>query len=70
MGLATAPIVVLIAFVFLATNRIGRNIENPFEGLPNDIPMTALANTIETDLRQGVNEDYPAPVRAENGVLM
>jgi ion channel-forming bestrophin family protein len=71
MGLATAPLVVLIAFVFLATNRIGRNIENPFERLPNDIPMTALTVTIETDLRQALNEPvYPAPVQAEHGVLM
>jgi putative membrane protein len=71
MGLATAPIVVLIAFVFLATNRIGRNIENPFEGLPNDIPMTALSVSIERDLRQALNEPaYPAPVNAEHGVLM
>lgn len=71
MGLATAPLVVLIAFVFLATNRIGRNIENPFERLPNDIPMTALTVTIETDLRQALNEPiYPAPVQVERGVLM
>lgn len=71
LGLVTAPIVVLVAFAFLVTNRIGRNIENPFEGLPNDTPMTALAVTIETDLRQMLNQtDLPEPVRVQRGILM
>lgn len=71
LGLATAPLVVLIAFVFLVTNRIGRNIENPFEGSPHDTPMTALAVTIETNLRQALEQsDLPEPVRVQQGVLM
>jgi ion channel-forming bestrophin family protein len=71
MGLATAPLVVLIAFVFLATNRIGRNIENPFEGLPHDTPMSALSFAIETDLRQALGDTrLPEPARPRRGVLM
>jgi putative membrane protein len=71
LGLATAPIVVLIAFVFLVTNRIGRNIENPFEGSPHDTPMTALSVTIETNLRQALRmAELPTAVQPRKGVLM
>ncbi len=71
LGLATAPLVVIIAFVFLATNRIGRNIENPFEGSPHDTPMTALSTVIETNLRQALGETrLPTAVEAREGVLL
>jgi len=71
MGLATAPLVVLVAFVFLATNRIGRNIENPFEGSPHDTPMTALSTMIERELRQTLNQaDIPQPAQVQGGILM
>jgi putative membrane protein len=71
IGLATAPLVVLIAFVFLVTNRIGRNIENPFERSPHDTPMSAITVAIETDVRQLAGDTrVPQSVQPVRGVLM
>jgi len=64
--LATA----VIAFAFLMLNRIGKNLEDPFENCPYDTPMTALSYTIETNLRQVLREtQLPDPVVPVAGVL-
>lgn len=50
---------------------IGDYSENPFEGLNNDIPITALTRTIEIDLLEMINEmDIPEPKIAKNNILM
>jgi ion channel-forming bestrophin family protein len=65
------PIVTLaISFVFLVLNRIGKNLEDPFENTVYDTPMTALSRTIEINLRQTLHEtQLPPPIQPENGVL-
>lgn len=64
-------VVPLIMLVFLVTERLGAELKNPFENLPNDTPMTALCRTIEIDLREQLGEtQLPDPVRPRNGVLM
>ncbi|MDQ2842050.1 MAG: hypothetical protein M3Y72_13610 [Acidobacteriota bacterium] len=71
VGLLTPVITVLIAFAFLVLNRIGKNLEDPFENLPYDIPMTALCRTIEINLRQAIGETgAPQPLTPVDGVLM
>lgn len=65
------PSAVLIGWVYLVMELVGDYSENPFEGLPNDIPMLSLCRTIEIDLREMLNEsDIPKPVEVKNGVLM
>ena len=55
---------------FLVTEKLGRDLKNPFESLPNDTPMTALCRTIEIDLRQQLGETaMPPPLEPVNGVL-
>ena len=65
------PIVTLaVGFVFLTLNRIGKNLEDPFENTVYDTPMTALSRTIEINLRQTLGEtQLPPPLQPENGVL-
>jgi len=71
VGLATPAVTVLTAFAFLVLNRIGKNLEDPFENQPYDIPITALCRTIEINIRQGLGEsDVPQPLALQNGVLM
>src|SRR4051812_43175294 len=52
----TPLVTALIAIVFLVLNRIGKNLEDPFENRVYDTPMTALSFTIETNLRQALRE--------------
>lgn len=63
------PISFIITFVFAVMNRVGEINENPFENQISDIPMTALCNTIERDLKEMLGETIPAKIVAENGYL-
>ncbi len=65
------PFTVLIGWIYLMMELVGDYSENPFEGLGNDIPMHSLCRVIEIDLKQMLGEtDIPAPIAAQNGVLM
>ncbi|MEL6195351.1 MAG: bestrophin family ion channel [Bacteroidota bacterium] len=67
----TIPFTVLIGWIFHTMERIGDYSENPFEGLHNDIPITALSRTIEIDLLDMLDEEnLPPKVEAENDFLM
>lgn len=59
------PFAVLVSWVFWLMESIGEYSENPFEGLYNDVPISALAVSIERDIRQMIeekDEDLPAPI--------
>ncbi len=58
---ATVPASMLVAWVFYLWDRVLDYSENPFEGLINDIPMTALSRTIERDLREILGETTLPP---------
>jgi putative membrane protein len=60
----------LVGFMFLALDRIGRSLENPFEDLPHDIPLTAIDRTIEISLKEMLGDsEVPEPLKPVNGVL-
>ncbi|MFN0097498.1 MAG: bestrophin family protein [Gemmatimonadaceae bacterium] len=65
------PFGFLVGWVFNAMERIGDATENPFEGSPNDVPISALSRTIEIDLRELLGEsEIPAPLSPVNNILM
>ncbi len=65
------PASVLVGWVYLVMELVGDYSENPFEGLPHDIPMMSLCRTIEIDLRQILGEEnIPTPTEVKNGILM
>ena len=60
----------VIGTMFLALERIGRDLEDPFENTLHDVPMRAITRTIEADLLQTIDgERPPAPVEIKDGVL-
>ncbi len=64
------PFSILLAFVFAMVQRIGEVNEEPFENKIQDVPMTAICNQIERDLREQLGEsDLPATVEAKDGYL-
>jgi putative membrane protein len=68
--LLTPVVTLLVGFVFLILNRIGKNLEDPFENRPYDVPLSALSRTIEINLRQALGEtELPAAVQPVQGVL-
>ena len=60
----------LVGFIFLALDKIGRDLEDPFDNTIHDIPLTSISRTIEIDLRQILNEtNPPEPLVVVEGVL-
>lgn len=60
----------VLGFLFLALDKTGRDLENPFENTIHDVPMTAIATTIEANLRQILKDNVPVtPVKPVRGVL-
>ncbi len=60
----------VVSFAFLVLNRIGKNLEDPFENRVYDTPMTSLSRTIEINLRQTLGEtQIPKPLEPVQGVL-
>jgi putative membrane protein len=50
---------IVIPTVFIAIERTSILMQDPFENKPLDTPMTALSETIETDLRQMTGDTTP-----------
>ncbi|WP_435523106.1 hypothetical protein [Chryseobacterium indoltheticum] len=65
------PFSVLVGWVFLVLEQIGESTENPFEGNPNDVPITQITRNIEIDLREMLGEtDLPPALQPVNNILM
>jgi putative membrane protein len=67
----TIPASVVVSWVFHTMDKIGEATENPFEGGPNDVPITALSRTIEIDMREMLGEtELPEAIQPVNSILM
>ena len=65
------PFATLVMWIFYSIEKVGEISENPFEGNPNDTPITALSRTIEIDLREMLDEtDIPEPLTPNQKILM
>ncbi|TYA74992.1 bestrophin family protein [Seonamhaeicola marinus] len=65
------PFSAMLSWVFHTMEAIGENTENPFEGGPNDVPITDLSRGIEIDIRQLINDyDIPEPYNWVNDIVM
>jgi ion channel-forming bestrophin family protein len=60
----------LVGFIFLALDKSGRDVEDPFDNRVHDIPLTAMCRTIEINLRQILGEtEIPPDAKPVDGVL-
>ncbi|MEQ8715946.1 MAG: bestrophin family ion channel [Cyclobacteriaceae bacterium] len=50
------PFSALVSWIFNTMQRIGSVGENPFEGAPNDVPISTMSRGIEIDLREMLDE--------------
>ncbi|UPG91750.1 hypothetical protein L2Y96_08285 [Luteibacter aegosomaticola] len=70
LGLWTPLGSTVAGFLFLALLQIGNDMQNPFENLDDDVPLTTLTRAIEIDLRDMLGETHELkPVQPENGIL-
>jgi len=65
------PFSVIISWMYTSLEQVGESTENPFEGSPNDVPISQLCRNIEIDLREMLGEkELPSPIKAQNDILM
>lgn len=70
LGGLTPIVVAFVGFAFLGLDVVGTQLEDPFETDPNDLPLAAMARTIEIDLLQLLGQEAPAALGPVDGVLL
>ncbi len=69
----TIPFTVIVSWIFHTMERIGETTENPFEGNPNDVPISTMSRGIEIDIRQMIHDDpelIPDPLPSQLDVQL
>ena len=70
IGSLTPVVVAIISYAFLGLDSVGTQLEDPFELDPNDLPLAALARTIERNLLEHIDAaESPEPIQPVNGIL-
>ncbi|MBK7944623.1 MAG: hydrogenase [Flavobacteriales bacterium] len=70
IGWVVIPVALVISFVFAVIGKVGEVNEDPFEGRITDVPLSAMCNTIERDLRELLGEtQLPAKLQPVDGYL-
>ena len=67
------PFTVIVIWVFNTMLRIGLAGENPFEGSPNDVPISNITRGITRDILQIIDEDndnIPEQFESVNDIVM
>ncbi len=71
LGWLTPFATALVAYTFFGLDALGNELEEPFGDLPNDLPIGAIAETIEINLREALGErDLPPLPEPKNFILM
>ena len=65
-GLFETPLLIAISSAFFLLEKSARHMQDPFENRPTDTAMTAIARTIEINIKQLLKEtEIPKPLQPE-----
>ena len=65
------PLLLSIAAAFFLIEKSAYHLQDPFKNRPSDIPVTAIARTIEINIRQLLGEtEVPQPVKADEFYIL
>ncbi|MFP7655291.1 bestrophin family protein [Chryseobacterium proteolyticum] len=65
------PFSLLVTWCFHTLDSVGEASVNPFEGSPNDVPITQISRTIEIDMRDMLDEhNLPLPISPKNNIVL
>jgi ion channel-forming bestrophin family protein len=71
MGWLTPFASALVAYTFFGLDALGDELEDPFSSQPNAVPIKALADTVEINLREALGEtDLPGLPAPRDYLLM
>ncbi|MEZ5046015.1 MAG: bestrophin family ion channel [Chitinophagaceae bacterium] len=69
-GLFETPLLIIISIAFLLLEKSATHMQDPFENKPSDTAMTAIARTIEINIKQLLKEEkIPKPIPTDNFYL-
>ena len=64
------PFSVFVGWIFVTLEKVGENSSNPFEGGPNDVPISFLSRRIEIEMRTMLGEKTDLkPIEAKYNIL-
>lgn len=64
------PFSVFVGWIFVTLEKVGENSSNPFEGGPNDVPISFLSRRIEIEMRGMLGEQTDLkPIEAKYNIL-
>lgn len=64
------PFSVFVGWIFVTLEKVGENSSNPFEGGPNDVPISYLSRRIEIEMRILLGEQTDLkPIEAKYNIL-
>lgn len=66
-GLFEIPLLIIISVPFLLLERTAKDMQDPFSGYATDTPVTAIAHTIETNLKQLIKDENISVAPKGNG---
>lgn len=70
LGLGIIPVSVVISFIFHLLDLTGERTEEPFENRLEDVPLSAICASIETNAKeQWGDANLPKPQKEEHGIL-
>jgi putative membrane protein len=70
-GYFEIPLLLLISCSFFLLEKSATHMQDPFENRPTDISITAIARTIEINIKQTLNEaNIPQPLQANKFYLL
>ena len=71
VGYWEIPRLVIISLPFFLLEKVSNYLQDPFENRPTDTSMTAIAKTIDTNIREILEmDDLPEPQKVEDFYLM
>jgi putative membrane protein len=61
---------VVVGWIFITLEKVGENSSNPFEGGPNDVPISAISRRIEIEMRTMLGEQTELkPIEPKYNIL-
>lgn len=64
------PFSVIISWMYASLEQVGESTENPFEGSPNDVPISHISYTIEVELIEMIGGIGPLKPQSKRNIIM
>ncbi|WP_293907562.1 bestrophin family protein [Sphingobacterium sp. UBA5670] len=64
------PFSMIISWVYTSLDQVGESTENPFEGSPNDIPISRMCQDIENEIRAMWGDSKPVQTINPHRIIM